>query len=315
MCPLVLPSHVAIDQARERASGDRKIGTTGRGIGPGLRGQGRAPRGARRRPADPAQFESRLRELLDYHNFLLEQRFSASRRSISSAMLDDCLAQAERVDAAGRRRQRSSCKRIQQCAAAASCSRARRARCSTSTTAPIPSSLRRTRWPATRAVGIGLGPRDIDDVLGIVKAYTTRVGAGPFPTELFDETGRHLSRVGQEFGAVTGRRAAHAAGSTPSRSRRSILNNGITGLCVTKLDVLDGLEEVKLCTGYDDGRPRYEAMPGWKQRTAGLRTLEELPASARAYLARLESVCAVPVTMISTGAERDDMILSRHPFG
>ena len=125
------------------------------------------------------------------------------------------------------------------------------------------------------SVGTGLGPRDIDDVLGIVKAYTTRVGAGPFPTELDDEVGSHLSRVGPGVRRRHRPPAAHAAGSTRSRSRRSIVNNGITGLCVTKLDVLDGLDEVKYCTAYgEDGRPRYETMPGWKERTAGLRALD-----------------------------------------
>ncbi len=164
------------------------------------------------------------------------------------------------------------------------------------------------------SVGIGLGPRDIDDVLGIVKAYTTRVGSGPFPTELDDETGRHLSKVGQEFGAVTGR-PRRTGWFDAVALRRSIINNGITGLCVTKLDVLDGLEQVKLCVEYDgDGEPRYETMSGWKGRTAGCRSLAELPDAARAYLARLESACDVPITMISTGAERDETIVSRHPF-
>jgi adenylosuccinate synthase len=165
------------------------------------------------------------------------------------------------------------------------------------------------------SVGTGLGPRDIDDVLGIVKAYTTRVGAGPFPTELDDDVGRHLSRVGQEFGAVTVR-PRRTGWFDAVALRRSILNNGITGLCVTKLDVLDGLGEVKLCVEYGpDGAPRYEAMPGWQSRTAGVKSLAGLPAAARAYLARLESACGVPVTMISTGAERDETIVSRHPFG
>ena len=153
-------------------------------------------------------------------------------------------------------------------------------------------------------VGTGLGPRAIDEVLGIVKAYTTRVGAGPFPTELHDDVGRHLSRVGQEFGAVTGR-PRRTGWFDAVALRRSIVNNGIGGLCVTKLDVLDGVDPVRLCVEYgDDGAPRYEDMPGWRERTAGLKALVELPRAARRYLERLESACGVPVTMISTGAER-----------
>ena len=164
-------------------------------------------------------------------------------------------------------------------------------------------------------VGTGLGPRAIDEVLGIVKAYTTRVGAGPFPTELHDDVGRHLSRVGQEFGAVTGR-PRRTGWFDAVALRRSIVNNGIGGLCVTKLDVLDGVDPVRLCVEYgDDGTPRYEDMPGWRESTAGLRSLVELPRAARAYLERLESACGVPVTMVSTGAERDETIVSRHPFG
>jgi adenylosuccinate synthase len=163
--------------------------------------------------------------------------------------------------------------------------------------------------------GAGVGPRSIDEVWGIAKAYATRVGAGPFPTELDDEVGRHLSSVGQEFGAVTGR-PRRTGWFDAVALARSIVNNGITGLCVTKLDVLDGVDPVKLCVEYGaDGAPRYESMPGWKERTAGIKSLAQLPAAACAYLGRLESVCGVPVTMISTGAERDEMIVSRHPFG
>jgi adenylosuccinate synthase len=179
------------------------------------------------------------------------------------------------------------------------------------------------------AVGVGLGPRDIDYVLGITKAYTTRVGAGPFPTELFDETGKHLSRIGQEFGSVTGR-ARRTGWFDAVAMRRSILNNGISGLCVTKLDVMDGLERVQLCTAYRlggmlsdmppligdqyaDCEPVYEEMPGWKDSTVGLRSLDELPQAARAYLARIEELCAVPVTIVSTGADRDHTIILRHP--
>ena len=312
LCPLVLPSHATIDRARERASGERKIGTTGRGVGPAY--EDKIARRAVRIDdlADPRHFESRLRELLEYHNFLLEKRLGEPPVDFRQTM-DSCLAQGERIrgligDVTGELH-------------------ALRGRGSNVLfegaqgtmldidhgTFPFVTSSNTVAGYAS--VGTGLGPRDIDDVLGVVKAYTTRVGAGPFPTELGDEVGRHLSCVGQEFGAVTGR-PRRTGWFDAVALRRSILNNGITSLCVTKLDVLDGLEEVKLCVEYGaDGAPRYESMPGWKERTAGLRSLAELPVAARAYLARLESACGVPVTMISTGAERDEMIVSRHPFG
>ena len=311
-CPLILPSHAMIDRAREQASGDRKIGTTGRGVGPAY--EDKIARRAVRVGdlADPRHFESRLRELLDYHNFLLQERHGEAPVD-PRQVLEACLAQGERIrgivgDVTGELH-------------------ALRARGASVLfegaqgtmldidhgTFPFVTSSNTVAGYAS--VGTGLGPRDIDDVLGIVKAYTTRVGAGPFPTELGDDVGRHLSKVGQEFGAVTGR-PRRTGWFDAVALRRSIVNNGITGLCVTKLDVLDGLAEVKYCAAYGaDGMPRYEAMPGWKERTAGLRSFEALPAAARAYLARLEEACGVPVTMISTGPERDEMIVAQHPFG
>jgi adenylosuccinate synthase len=180
------------------------------------------------------------------------------------------------------------------------------------------------------AVGTGLGPRDIDGVLGVIKAYTTRVGAGPFPTELFDQSGEHLSRVGQEFGAVTGR-PRRTGWFDAVALRRSVMNNGISSLCVTKLDVLDGLDTLRLCIGYryPDGirltppllvddyaqcEPVYEDMPGWRESTVGLRSLEELPAAARRYLDRMQELAGVPIDLISTGPDRDQTIVLRHPF-
>jgi len=312
LCPLVLPSHALIDRARERASGERKIGTTGRGVGPAY--EDKIARRAVRVGdlADPRHFESRLADLLDFHNFLLEKRLGEAPVDFRRT-LDTCLAQGERV-------------RPLVADVTAELHRLRRQGANVlfegaqgtmldvdHGTFPFVTSSNTVAGYAP--VGTGLGPRDIDDVLGVVKAYTTRVGAGPFPTELDDEVGRHLSRVGQEFGAVTGR-PRRTGWFDAVALGRSIVNNGITGLCVTKLDVLDGLAEVKLCVEYGaDGAPRYESMPGWQGRTAGLRSATELPAAARAYLDRLESACGVPVTMISTGAERDETIVSRHPFG
>jgi adenylosuccinate synthase len=311
LSPLVLPSHALIDRARERASGDRKIGTTGRGVGPAY--EDKVARRAVRVGdlADPRRFADRLAELLEYHNFLLQRRHGESPVD-PGATLDACLAQGVRI-------------RPVVCDVAGELAALRAAGASVlfegaqgtmldvdHGTFPYVTSSNTVAGYAS--VGTGLGPRDIDDVLGIVKAYTTRVGAGPFPTELDDDVGRHLSRVGQEFGAVTGR-PRRTGWFDAVALKRSVVNNGITGLCVTKLDVLDGLDAVKLCVEYGaDGAPRYETMPGWSSKTAGARSLDGLPSQARAYLARLESACGVPVTMISTGAERDETIVSRHPF-
>jgi adenylosuccinate synthase len=253
-----------------------------------------------------------LRDLLDYHNFLLERRHGEPPVDLRR-VLETCLAQGERI-----------CRIVGDVTGELHALRARGANVLFEGAQGTMLDIDHGTFPFVTSsntvagyapVGTGLGPRDIDDVLGIVKAYTTRVGAGPFPTELADGTGRHLSEVGQEFGAVTGR-PRRTGWFDAVALRRSIVNNGITGLCVTKLDVLDGLAEVKYCSAYgEDGAPRYETMPGWTGRTAGLRALDALPAAARAYLSRLEEACGVPVTMISTGPERDEMIVSRHPFG
>ena len=311
-CPLILPSHAMIDRAREKASGERKIGTTGRGVGPAY--EDKIARRAVRVGdlADPRHFEARLRELLDYHNFLLEKRHGETPVDARQA-LETCLAQGERIR-----------KVVADVTGELHALRARGASVLFEGAQGTMLDIDHGTYPFVTssntvagyaAVGTGLGPRDIDDVLGIVKAYTTRVGAGPFPTELTDDVGRHLSKVGQEFGAVTGR-PRRTGWFDAVALRRSIVNNGISGLCVTKLDVLDGLAEVKYCAAYgEDGKPRYESMPGWGGRTAGLRSLGDLPAAARAYLARVEEACGVPVTMISTGPERDEMIVMRHPFG
>jgi adenylosuccinate synthase len=179
--------------------------------------------------------------------------------------------------------------------------------------------------------GTGLGPRAFDYVIGIVKAYTTRVGGGPFPTELFDEDGEHLSRVGHEFGSVTGRR--RRCGWFDSVAlRRSIVNSSVSGLCITKLDVLDGLETIRICTGYringevtpeppmslegySDIDPVYEELPGWRESTVGVTEYDALPVNARKYLERLQTLVNVPIDMISTGPDRDQTIVLRHPFG
>jgi adenylosuccinate synthase len=310
-CPLVLPSHAAIDRARERASAERKIGTTGRGVGPAYE-----DKVARRavRVGDllsPRHLESRLRELLDYHNFLLEHHLREQPVDFA-ATLAECVAQSERVrpligDVTLELHQlRASGANVLLEGAQGTLLDVDHG------TYPFVTSSNTVAGYA--AVGTGLGPRDIDAVLGIVKAYTTRVGAGPFPTELDDEAGRHLARIGQEFGAVTGR-PRRTGWFDAVAMRRSIMTNGITALCVTKLDVMDGLAEVRICVDYGgDGQPVYETLPGWKGTTAGLRSLAAMPAEARSYLARLEAVCGVPVTIVSTGPDREQTIISTNPF-
>jgi adenylosuccinate synthase len=180
------------------------------------------------------------------------------------------------------------------------------------------------------ATGTGLGPAAFDHVLGIVKAYATRVGAGPFPTELFDATGEHLSRIGQEFGSVTGR-ARRCGWFDAVALRRAVIQSSVSGLCVTKLDVLDGLEKVRICTAYSYGgkstqqppmlaedfgsvQPVYEELPGWTESTVGLTRHEQLPANARSYLSRMQEVVGVPVDIISTGPDREQTIILNNPF-
>jgi adenylosuccinate synthase len=310
-CPLILPSHADIDRAREAASGAGKIGTTGRGVGPAY--EDKAARRAVRVGdlLDPPHFESRLRELLDWHNFLLVQRFHEAPVDFAGT-LSECMAQGERVRpligdvTRGLRAIRAAGGNVLMEGAQGTLLDVDHG------TYPFVTSSNTVAGYA--AVGTGLGARDIDEVLGIVKAYTTRVGAGPFPTELDDSAGRHLARVGQEFGAVTGR-PRRTGWFDAVAIADSIANNGITALCVTKLDVLDGLERVKICVRYDDGgAPVYEELPGWQASTAGLRSLAALPAAANGYLARLEEICGVPVTIVSTGPDRDETIVKRHPF-
>ncbi len=310
-CPLVLPSHAAIDRARESASGERKIGTTGRGVGPAY--EDKVARRAVRVGdlLDPAHLESRLRELVGWHNFLLQHHLQEAPVDFA-ATLAECQAQAARV-----RGLIGDVTRELHALRASGANVLLEGAQGTLLdvdhgTYPFVTSSNTVAGYAS--VGTGLGPRDIDAVLGIVKAYTTRVGAGPFPTELGDDAGRHLARIGQEFGAVTGR-PRRTGWFDAVAMRRSIMTNGITGLCVTKLDVMDGLAEVKLCVDYGgDGRPVYETMPGWSGTTGGLRSLDRMPAAARDYLARLESACGVPVTIVSTGPDREQTIISRNPF-
>jgi adenylosuccinate synthase len=326
-CALILPSHIALDRARERASGAKAIGTTGRGIGPAYE-----DKVARRavRVADLFQRDrlaARLGEILDFHNFVLQRYFGAEPVEFQRT-LEDCLAQGERVlplveDVSERLRA------LMLAGGNLMFEGAQGALLDVDVgTYPFVTSSNTIAGEA--AVGTGLGPRDIHAVLGIVKAYTTRVGAGPFPTELFDEMGEHLSRVGHEFGSVTGR-PRRCGWFDAVALRRAVLHNSISSLGVTKLDVLDGLDTIRICTGYridgeireqppllphrySDVAPVYESLPGWSEPTAGTTDFARLPDNARRYLARMEELAGVPIDIVSTGAERAETIVLRHPF-
>ena len=326
-CPLILPYHQALDLARESSKGEGKIGTTGRGIGPAY--EDKVARRALRLQdlLKPVRFAEKLEALLDFHNFVLEKYFGQPGVEFQKT-LDEALALAPRI-------------------------------------APMVADVPRALYEANRegrnllfegaqgalldidhgtypfvtssncvagaaAAGAGVGPSQLHYVLGITKAYTTRVGGGPFPTELTDEVGKHLATRGHEFGAVTGR-PRRCGWFDAAAMKRSIQINGVSGLCITKLDVMDGVESVKLCLGYEvEGRfsdilpvgaeelarcvPRYEELPGWKQSTVGVKRQEELPQAARDYLGRIEALTGVPIDLISTGPEREETIVRRHPF-
>jgi adenylosuccinate synthase len=326
-CPLILPYHAALDLAREAAQGEKKIGTTGRGIGPAY--EDKVARRALRLQDlfKPVRFAQKLQGLLEFHNFVLEHFYKQPRIDFQKT-LDETLALAQRI-------------------------------------VPLVADVPRALYEANRngknllfegaqgslldidhgtypfvtssncvagaaAAGAGIGPHHLHYVLGITKAYTTRVGGGPFPTELSDGVGELLRQRGQEFGATTGR-PRRTGWFDAAALKRSIQLNGCSGLCITKLDVLDGVEAVKICVGYEvDGElsdilpvgaeelsrcvPVYDELPGWMENTVGVKDYKGLPKAARKYLRRIEELCALPIDMISTGAERDETIVMRHPF-
>jgi adenylosuccinate synthase len=326
-CPLILAYHVAIDQARESAKGIGKLGTTGRGIGPAYEDKV-ARRAIRLQDLFVAgRFEEKLREVLDFHNFVLEHYLKSKPVDLQK-MRDETLALREQL-------------------------------------APMIADVPRALYDAHRAgknllfegaqgtlldidhgtypfvtssncvagaaaAGAGVGPQMLHYVLGITKAYTTRVGAGPFPTELEDDIGAQLRTRGKEFGSVTGR-PRRCGWFDAAALKRSVQINGVSGLCITKLDVLDGVEALQVGVGYKVGNrqidilpsgadalagcePIYEEIPGWTQSTVGITRYEDLPANARNYLKRIEQAGGVPVDMISTGPDRNETIVLRHPF-
>jgi len=327
LCPLILPSHVMLDQARERARGANAIGTTGRGIGPAYEDKvaRRAVRVADLFHRD--RFASKLGEILDFHNFALQHYYRQPAVDFQKT-LDAQLAMAERIAPLVTDVTREL-QGLRAAAANVLFEGAQGAMLDVDLgTYPYVTSSNTTAGYA--GTGTGLGPKVFDAVLGIVKAYTTRVGAGPFPTELFDEAGEHLSRVGHEFGSVTGRR--RRCGWFDSVAlKRSIVNSSVTGLCITKLDVLDGLDTLRIGVGYRINgevspdppvsvedyagiEPVYEELPGWRESTVGVTAYDALPANARRYLERLQALVSVPIDMISTGPDREQTIVLRHPF-
>jgi len=327
-CPLILPFHVAIDQAREKALGNKAIGTTGRGIGPAY--EDKIARRALRVGDlfDSARLADKLDALAAYYNFQLRELFKVEAVDVAevlkqcqewAAMLKPMVVDVpDLLDQARRRGDKIMFEGAQGTLLDIDHG-----------TYPFVTSSNTTAGGV--ATGSGFGPLHLDYVLGIVKAYTTRVGGGPFPTELDCEVGDHLTSVGNEYGATTGRRR-RCGWFDAVVMRRSVQINSISGLCLTKLDVLDGLKEVKICVGYRqaDGsvshvppfaaedyglvEPVYETLPGWHESTVGAQTLAALPENARAYIKRIEALLEVPVDIISTGPDRVETIIVRHPL-
>jgi len=326
-CPLVLPYHVELDLARERMRGERAIGTTGRGIGPAY--EDKVGRRALR-VADlltPARFRDKLKEVGEYHNFVLQHYFKSQPLN-SDEVADQLLNHGERLrslvsDVSSLLEQLTIQKKSVMFEGAQGVLLD-----IDHGSYPYVTSSNTTAGAA--ATGSGIGPLHLDYALGVTKAYTTRVGSGPFPSELHDEIGQHLAEHGQEFGSTTGRpRRCGWFDAVAVRYARRI--NGLTGLCVTKLDVLDGLPRILICSAYHhDGKqcsappagadaltactPIYEELSGWSETSSGVNRREDLPAAARAYLNRVEELTETPIDIISTGPDRKDTIILRHPF-
>jgi len=326
-CAIIMPWHEMLDRAREEARGDRAIGTTCRGIGPAYEDKV-ARRGLRTSDLlNPAELTARIEHILDFHNFVLTQRFGMDALSVD-AMVREALElgeyfAAQVADVSGRLYElRNSGKRVMFEGAQGSLLDIDHG------TYPYVTSSNTTIGGV--CTGAGVGPNAIDYVLGITKAYVTRVGGGPFPTELFDENGETLARRGDEFGATTGR-PRRCGWLDAVALRRTVSLNGVTGLCVTKLDVLDGFEEIRICTAYRlngelldappldshswaDLEPVYETFPGWSDSSRGATTLEELPKNARKYLKSMEELCGAPVHIVSTGPDRAENIIIKYPY-
>ena len=326
-CPLILPSHIALDQARELKKGEGKIGTTGRGIGPAYEDKvGR--RGIRlAETLNEERFAEKLKELTEYHNFMLENYYGVEPVDFETTLVSQlALARNLRpliddtIELLHSRRKAGADILFE--GAQGSLLDIDHG------TYPFVTSSNTTAGGT--ATGSGYGPLYLDYVLGITKAYTTRVGSGPFPTELFDEVGAHLASVGHEKGATTGR-DRRCGWFDAAAVRFAVRINSVSGICLTKLDVLDGLKTIRVCVGYKGQgdsasgslmdidsykalEPIYEDLPGWTEPTVGAKSLDELPENARAYIRYIEAAIEVPVDIISTGPDREETIILRHPF-
>jgi adenylosuccinate synthase len=326
-CALIMPYHELLDRSREEAMGKGAIGTTCRGIGPAYEDKV-ARRGLRASDLlNPASLSEKIGQVLDYHNFVLEQRFGV-KPLVLKDVLDEVLPLGEYFrdmlcDVSERLYElRSEGKRVMFEGAQGSLLDIDHG------TYPYVTSSNTTVGGV--CTGAGVGPDAIDYVLGITKAYVTRVGGGPFPTELFDDDGARLARRGDEFGATTGR-PRRCGWLDAVALRRMVKLNGVTGFCVTKLDVLDGFDELKICTSYRLGDeilesppldasdwarlvPVYQSFPGWSESSRGATQIEQLPTNARRYLEAMEALCGAPVHIVSTGPERNENIIRNYPF-
>ncbi len=327
-CSLILPYHIALDQAREQARGDEAIGTTGRGIGPAYEDKV-ARRGLRLVDTlNEASFAKKLANLAEYHNFVL-QHYHHQKTIPYPQVLEETLSQAQKIKhlitdipTCLQQHKNNGDNILFEGAQGLFLD-------IDHGTYPFVTSSSTNLGSVTSGAGFGLG--DIDTVLGITKAYTTRVGGGPFPTELNDEIGKQLAERGQEFGATTGR-ARRCGWLDGVLLRRAILTNSISGLCLTKLDVLDKLENICICIGYRNQlgetltfppftaedyahcQPIYETLPGWQQSTQGINQINDLPKNALAYIKRIEEIADVPVVIISTGPDRKETIVLSNPL-
>lgn len=325
-CPLILPVHVALDQARESRRGEAKIGTTGRGIGPAYEDKV-SRRGVRLGDVFQPGFADKVRELMDYHNFVLANYYGVEAIDVDKT-LAEVIEQAQSI----RDITVNSVGLIHSIREQGGDIMFEGAQGSLLDidhgTYPYVTSSNTTAGGV--ATGSGVGPLYLDQIMGITKAYTTRVGSGPFPTELFDDDGKYLAKKGNEFGTTTGR-ARRCGWFDAVLVKHSIRINSINAICLTKLDVLDGLKTVKVCVGYRDEAgndvewpesseafarvtPVYEELPGWDESTVGASELSQLPQRARDYIAYLEKAIGAPIDIVSTGPDRIETIVLRHSF-
>lgn len=325
-CPLILPIHVALDQARETKRGNDKIGTTGRGIGPAYEDKV-SRRGVRLGDVFQDGFREKLTEVLEYHNFMLKEYYHAETVDVD-AVIDEVISEAKQI----RDITVNAVTLVHDVREAEGNIMFEGAQGSLLDidhgTYPFVTSSNTTAGGV--ATGSGVGPLYLDQIMGITKAYTTRVGSGPFPTELFDDDGRHLAEKGHEFGTTTGR-ARRCGWFDAVLVKHSIRINSINAICLTKLDVLDGLDIVKVCVGYEDEhglpvdwpessaafekvKPVYVELPGWKESTFGAKSLADLPQNARDYITYIEQAIGARIDIVSTGPDRVETIVLKHSF-